>query len=92
MRHILILLAKGNYPPDRARLGAATIGGWLWDEEKDTLWRLFTDQLGGVDYPFEQVLPQPWNYQLPELMDRLVRLLTERFAGYLAAACRFKLQ
>ena len=85
MRRILILLATPSYPRDRVRLGSSSMGGWLWDEEKVTLWKLFTDQLDELDYPFEQVLPQPWDYYLPELMDRLDNQLTGRFEGYIKA-------
>ncbi len=57
--------------------------GWHSDEEKDALWRLFTRQLEGVDYPFEQVLPQPWTLGVPGLMERLAGVLIRRFPQYL---------
>ncbi len=57
--------------------------GWHSDEEKDALWRLFTRQLDGVDYPFEQVLPQPWGLGVPHLMERLSGVLVLRFSQYL---------
>ncbi|HEX7926490.1 MAG TPA: hypothetical protein VF678_02795, partial [bacterium] len=57
--------------------------GWHSDEEKDALWRLFTRQLDGVDYPFEQVLPQPWALAVPKLMERLAHVLAQRFGLYL---------
>jgi hypothetical protein len=58
--------------------------GWHTDEEKDALWRLFTRQLDTVDYPFEQVLPQPWALAVPGLMERLARALAQRLGHYLA--------
>jgi hypothetical protein len=36
-----------------------------------------------VDYPLEQVLAQPWEYPLPDLMERLVRVLEHRIGSYL---------
>ncbi len=85
MRQILTLLSDRGYPKEQAALGKTMVAGWLWDEEKDTLWKLFTDQLKGVDYPFEQTIPQPWGYGIPTLLDRLVQALSERLGVYLQA-------
>jgi hypothetical protein len=66
-------------------LAVPPVNGWLRDEEKDALWKLFTHQLDGVDYPFEQVLPQPWEQPVPGLMARLVTALSQRFQVSLLA-------
>jgi tetratricopeptide (TPR) repeat protein len=83
MRQVLTLLANRGYAPEAGTLGRELGGGWLWDDEKDTLWKLFTGQLEGVDYPFEQTIPQPWSYQIPALMQRLEKALAPRLSGYL---------
>lgn len=88
MRQILTLIANRDYPVERVREEQPAMGGWLWDEEKDALWKLFTDQLDDVDYPFEQMLPRPWSYQIPGLMPRLARLLGSRVEHYLDAGRR----
>ncbi len=69
-------------------LAAAPLANGLRDEEKDALWKLLTGQLEGVDYPFEQVLPQPWELPVPQLMERLVAALQPRLAGYLLSGRR----
>lgn len=88
MAQVLNLIEQSAHRPGVAELGAVSYSGWVRDEEKDALWKLYTDQLEGVDYPLEQVLPQPWSYAVANLMERLVALLEKRFAGYLLAERR----
>lgn len=83
MVQVLTLFSRHKANPDAAGLEAMAYAGWVRDEEKDALWKLFTNQLEGVDYPFEQVLPQPWLYPVPSLLEKLTGLLTERFGAYL---------
>jgi hypothetical protein len=83
MRQVLTLLANRGYAHEPGQLARELGGGWIWDDEKDTLWKLFTGQLEGVDYPFEQTIPQPWSYQIPTLIERLQAMLAPRFSGYL---------
>jgi hypothetical protein len=85
MCRVLTLLTHHGRDPELGGLGAAALSGWVRDEEKDALWKLYTGQLEGVDYPLEQVLPQPWDYPVGDLMERLVSLLGERLEGYLKA-------
>lgn len=82
MGKVINLIASKMTPRTVSGLGAA-LTGWVRDEEKDALWKLYTNQLESVDYPFEQVLTQPWVYPLPTLMERLVTLLEKRFETYL---------
>ncbi|HKI97257.1 MAG TPA: hypothetical protein VKB51_02165 [bacterium] len=85
MSRVLNLLSRGDHSPDISGLSATVLAGWVRDEEKDALWKLYTGQLEGVDYPLEQVLPQPWEYPVADLMPRLVALLEERLPGYVTA-------
>jgi tetratricopeptide (TPR) repeat protein len=59
--------------------------GALRDEEKDALWKLFTHRLDELDYPFDQVLPQPWALPMPGLMERLTQVLERRLPSYLSS-------
>ncbi|MCH7477387.1 MAG: hypothetical protein IIA14_04725, partial [SAR324 cluster bacterium] len=79
MVQVLNLLAQRGENPTTAELG----GSWLRDEEKDALWRLLTGQLDGMDYPFEQILPEPWEYRVPVVVDRLAEVLKNRLGQYL---------
>jgi hypothetical protein len=88
MSQVLNLLSHRPQGAGPDGLGSAAFSGWVRDEEKDALWKLYTGQLEGVDYPLEQVLPQPWEYPVPDLMGRLVALLEDRLPGYLAAERR----
>jgi len=88
MSQVLQLLSHRASGPGMDGFGAAAVNGWVRDEEKDALWKLYTGQLDGMDYPLEQVLPQPWVYPVQDLMPRLVALLEERLAGYLTAGRR----
>ena len=88
MGQVLNLIGHNKDRPGVAELGAASYSGWIRDEEKDALWKLYTGQLDGVDYPLEQVLPQPWDYPIPDLLPRLSTLLEDRFEGYLQAGRR----
>ncbi len=85
MSQVLHLLSRTGAGPDLNALGSGGFSGWVRDEEKDALWKLYTGQLEGIDYPLEQVLPQPWEFPIPDLMPRLVALLSDRLPGYLAA-------
>lgn len=84
MRQVLNLMAHRMSDSDVALLRATPFSGWLRDDEKATLWKLFTDQLDGVEHPFARTLPQPWEFRIPALMERLARLLQPRFETYLA--------
>jgi hypothetical protein len=88
MSQVLNLLSRRERGPAMDALGSAAFSGWVRETEKDALWKLYTGQLEGVDYPLEQVVPQPWEYPVPDLMPRLVRLLEERLPGYVAAERR----
>ena len=83
MVEVLKLIGHGKHRAGMADMVGAPYAGWVRDEEKDALWRLFSGQLKTVDYPLEQVLPQPWLYPVPGLMKRLVRHLLERIDGYI---------
>ncbi len=85
MSQVLGLISHRGPQHQVAEAGAAAYAGWVRDEEKDALWKLFTGQLDSVDYPLEQVLPHPWDYPVPGLMERLAKLLETRFGAYLAA-------
>ena len=85
MARVLGLLGAPGRAAADAALAVAPLAGWLRDEEKDALWKLFTRQLDGVDYPFEQVLPQPWEQPVLGLMARLTAALAKRFPASLAA-------
>lgn len=80
---VLNLLTSQEGGAVMARLGAGPLSGWLRDDEKDALWKLITGQLDDVDYPFEQILPRPWEYRNPALTARLVEQLKARFGHYL---------
>jgi hypothetical protein len=80
MAQVLGLIGAPGRSVEDAALAAQPLTGWLRDEEKDALWKLFTHQLDAVDYPFEQVLPQPWEQPVPGLMPRLAAALARRFA------------
>ena len=84
MGHVLRLITEehGENPPLRFR--RPEVMGWIRNEEKDALWKLFTGQLEEVDYPLEQVLPQPWDYALPGVLPRLRDLMLPRLGRYLA--------
>ncbi|MDH4121663.1 MAG: hypothetical protein OEV94_08175 [Deltaproteobacteria bacterium] len=82
MRRVLGLMAVPT-PDGHAEPDGEGPPEWLWDDEKEALWKLFSGQLEKADYPFEQVLPQPWNYQIPGLMERLARLLERRLPYFL---------
>ena len=85
MAQVLNLLASNEGEPVAAGLRSGPLSGWLRDEEKDALWKLMTRQLEGVDYPFEQILPEPWLYANSAVMARLTEVLQERFADYLVS-------
>ncbi len=85
MARVLNLLASREGEPVMAGLRGGPLSGWLRDEEKDALWKLMTRQLEDVDYPFEQILPEPWVYRNPEVMAQLSELLKGRLPQYLAA-------
>ncbi|MDH4246390.1 MAG: hypothetical protein OEW39_01075, partial [Deltaproteobacteria bacterium] len=85
MSQVLHLVASGKAPGDASAMDSQGMNGWVRDEEKDCLWKLYTGQLDDVDYPFERVLPQPWMYPLPDLMRRLHAVLRRRFTSYLAS-------
>lgn len=84
MGEVLNILSSQESGPMVARLGGGPLSGWLRDEEKDALWKLLTHQLDNLDYPFEQILPQPWEFENQVVMARLVELLKRRFPQYLA--------
>ncbi|MDH4225024.1 MAG: hypothetical protein OEW12_05215 [Deltaproteobacteria bacterium] len=85
MRQVLALLAHNGQA--RGRLEPLPIHhGWLWDDEKEALWKLFTHQLDGSDYPFEKVLPQPWVYRIPELNRDLAAAMEKRLPFYLSSS------
>ncbi len=83
MVEVLKLIGHGKHRTGMAEMVGVPYAGWVRDEEKDALWRLFSGQLKTVDYPLEQVLPQPWLYPVPGLMKRLVEHLVERIDGYI---------
>jgi hypothetical protein len=85
MVRVLDLLSSREGEPVVAELRGGPLSGWLRDEEKDALWKLMTRQLEGVDYPFEQILPEPWQYRNPVILEHLVEVLRERFPQYLAS-------
>ncbi|MFI5400739.1 MAG: hypothetical protein ACHQZQ_06790 [SAR324 cluster bacterium] len=85
MARVLGLLGAPGRSVADAALAVPPLTGWLRDEEKDALWKLFTRQLDGVDYPFEQVLPQPWEQPVPGLLARLAAALAQRFSASLLA-------
>ena len=85
MAQVLSLMASPGKVGDDTALSLPPVTGWLRDEEKDALWKLFTHQLDGIDYPFEQVLPQPWEQPVAGLMPRLVACLAQRFPVSLQA-------
>jgi hypothetical protein len=83
MAQVLGLLGAPGRSGQEPALAVPPLTGWLRDEEKDALWKLFTLQLDGVDYPFEQVLPQPWEQPVAGLMPRLAAALAQRFPASL---------
>lgn len=83
MSKVLHLLSSTEGGPVAEGLLSGPLSGWLRDEEKDALWKLMTHQLEGVDYPFEQILPEPWLYANGEVTARLIAILRERFPEYL---------
>ncbi len=83
MGNVLDLLGRNGRQSAVPEFDSASYPGWVRDEEKDALWKLYTGQLEGVDYPLEQVLPQPWEYPLGDAMPRLVAWLKDRFTNYL---------
>lgn len=83
MSQVLNLLSSTAGEPVAEGLRSGPLSGWLRDEEKDALWKLMTGQVEGVDYPFEQILPEPWLYANAEVMERLTAVLRERFPEYL---------
>lgn len=83
MTHVLNLLSSTEGEPVAKGLRSGPLSGWLRDEEKDALWKLMTRQVEGVDYPFEQILPEPWLYANEDVMARLTDVLQERFSEYL---------
>ncbi|HUJ76977.1 MAG TPA: hypothetical protein VL359_19080, partial [bacterium] len=85
MARVLALLDSHGEHAAGAALSAAPMTGWLQDQDKDALWKLYTRQLEGLDYPFEQVLPQPWEHPVPNLLKRLSALLQQRFAAHVHA-------
>ncbi len=85
MGEVLGLLGAPGRQAEGAALSGAAGAGWLRDEEKDALWKLFTRQVDGVDYPFEQVLPEPWELPVPGLLERLAAVLARRFPVALLA-------
>jgi len=84
MGRVLELIATRPGATVAVRTDPTGVTGWVRDEEKEALWKMFTGQLEDVDYPFEQVLPQPWLYRVPTLLERLLELLRSRFGSYLA--------
>ena len=86
MTQVINLLTSLEGGPIIARLGNGPLSGWLRDEEKDGIWKLVTGQLSDVDYPFEQVLPQPWEFRNPEILEKLAALLAQRFPHYVTQA------
>jgi hypothetical protein len=88
MAAVLRLVAGRTEHADGAAPAAVSwrhaVVGRMGDEEKDALWKLFTRQLEGMDYPFDQVLPQPWSLGVPSVMERLTTVLETRFARDLA--------
>ncbi|MCZ6841757.1 MAG: hypothetical protein O7G32_02870 [SAR324 cluster bacterium] len=85
MARVLNLLASREGEPVVAGMRGGPLSGWLRDEEKDALWKLMTQQLEEVDYPFEQILPEPWMYGNPVVMERLAEMLKKRLPQYLVA-------
>lgn len=84
MRNVLSLISVESGSAMATQASASPVAPWLRDEEKDALWKLLVGQLDGLDYPFEQILPQPWDYRIPQVMTRLETMLKPSFSHFVS--------
>ena len=71
MTGIINLLAKTSCPETDPLLYAPSA---VSDTPREALWKLVSHQIPATDYPFAVVLPNPWDYDIPFLLPRLVEI------------------
>lgn len=50
---------------------------------QDALWRIATNSIN-ENYPFPKILPEPWQYKIPEVISHLLEWYTQNFDTFIA--------